>query len=391
MRARNALKREPSRQSAGCRRNFLVGTAAAAGAAIAGFPMIAAAQSPAILRFQGAWSARDVFHEYALDYARKVIDMSGGRIRIEVLAAGAVVKPHELLAAVEKGVLDGCHAVPAYWAGKDSAFSLFGSGPALGMDAGLLLSWMEFGGGKALYEELYARILHLNVTGFLYGPMPTQPLGWFRKPLASAAQLKGLRMQARGLPAQLFREMGAAVQDLPDEEIVPAARRGLLDGVAFNNATSDRQLGLPEVFPVCMLRSYHQPAQVFEVLLNRKRHDSLPADLRAILKYAAQAASADMAAKAVHRYSADYVALRDQHRIRFLDTPLDVLRAQLRAWSVVTARALRDNPFFEKVLNSQQVWGRRTAGWALDTLVDPRIAYDHWFARPASAGAPGKP
>jgi TRAP-type mannitol/chloroaromatic compound transport system substrate-binding protein len=352
--------------------------------------MAAVAQTPVSLRFQGAWSAKDIFHEYALDYARKVIDMSGGRIRIEVLSAGAVVKPHGLLAAVEKGVLDGCHAVPAYWAGMDSAFSLFGSGPALGMDASLLLSWMEYGGGKALYEELYARTLHLNVTGFLYGPMPTQPLGWFRKPLASAAQLKGLRVHARGLPAQLFRGMGAVVQDLPDDEIVPAARRGLLDGVAFNNATSDRQLGLPEVFPVCMLKSYHQPAQVFEVLCNRKRFDSLPADLRAILRFAAQAASADMSSKAAHRYSADYAALRGQPKIRFLNTPAEVLRAQLRAWNAVTARALHDNPFFEKVLNSQQVWARRAAGWALDTLVDPRLAYDHWFARQAPAGTPGK-
>jgi TRAP-type mannitol/chloroaromatic compound transport system substrate-binding protein len=353
--------------------------------------MAAEAQSPAILRFQGAWSAKDVFHEYALDYARKVIDMSGGRLRVEVLSAGAVVKPPELLDAVHKGVLDGCHAVPAYWAGKDSAFSLFGSGPALGMDANLLLSWMDHGGGKALYEELYSRTMLSNVTGFLYGPMPTQPLGWFRKPLTSAAQLKGLRVHARGLPAQLFRGMGAAVRDLPDDEILPAARRGLLDGVAFNNATSDRQLGLPEVFPVCMLRSYHQPAQVFEVTLNRKRFESLPADFRAILRYAAQAASADLSSKAAHRYSADYAALRGQPKIRFLNTPAEVLRAQLRAWNVVAARELRDNPFFEKVLNSQQVWARRAVGWVLDTLVDPRMAYDHWFARQAPAGAPGKP
>jgi TRAP-type mannitol/chloroaromatic compound transport system substrate-binding protein len=97
-----------------------------------------------------------------------------------------------------------------------------------------------------------------------------------------------------------------------------------------------------------------------------------------------------MSSKAAHRYSADYAALRGQPKIRFLNTPAEVLRAQLRAWNAVTARALRDNPFFEKVLNSQQVWARRAAGWALDTLVDPRLAYDHWFARQAPAGTPGK-
>jgi TRAP-type mannitol/chloroaromatic compound transport system substrate-binding protein len=352
---------------------------------IAGFPMVAVAQSLVSFRFQGAWSPKDIFHEYALDYARKVNNMSGGRIRIEVLAAGAVVKPRDLLEAVDKGVLDGCHAVPAYWSGKNPAFSLFGSGPALGMDANLLLSWMEYGGGKLLYDELHGNLLNLGVTGFLCGPMPTQPLGWFKKPLVSAAQLKGLRMHARGMPAQLFRQMGAAVQDLPDDEIVPAARGGRLDAVAFNNATSDRQLGLPEVFPVCMMPSYHQPAQVFEILFNKKRFDSLPVEFRAIARYAAQAVSADMSWKAAHRYSTDYAELRNKPEIRFQKTPPDVLRAQLTAWNALAARGSLDNPFFERVVKSQQAWAGRTVRWALDTIVDPRIAYDYWFAKKSAA------
>ena len=374
------------------RRHFLVGAATAAGgAAIAGFPMVAVAQSPVSFRFQGAWSPRDIFHEYALDYARKVNEMSGGRVRIEVLSAGAVVKPRDLLAAVEKGVLDGCHAVPAYWAGRDPAFSLFGSGPALGMDANLLLSWMEYGGGKVLYDELYARTLNLNVTGFLYGPMPTQALGWFKKPLASAAQWKGLRLHTIGMPVDLFRQMGAATQELAYEAIIPAARGGQLDGVAFSNPTSDSTLSLPEVFPVCMLQSYHQPAQVFEVLFNRKRFESLSPDLRAIARYAAQASSADMSWKAADRYSADHASLRGKAGIRLLKTPPEVLRAQLKAWSVLAARWSRDNPSFERILKSQQVWARRAVGWALDATVDPRMAYDHWFAEAGAAGGSGKP
>lgn len=385
----NFLKGKPGlpERPVASRRRFLA--AAGTGAATAGFPMIVLAQSPVSFRFQGAWSAKDIYHEYALDYAKKVNEMSDGRLRIEVLPADTVVKPADLLDAVHKGVLDGCHAVPAYWSGKNSAFSLFGSGPALGMDANQFLAWMAYGGGRDLYDELLTRALGFDAVGFLYGPMPTQPLGWFRKPLVTAAQLKGLRMHARGMPAQLFRQMGAVVQDLPDDEIVPAARGGRLDAVAFNNATSDRQLGLPEVFPVCMLRSHHQPAQVFEVLFNRKRFDSLPADLRGIVRHAAQAASADLSWKAAHRYSTDYAELRNKPGTRFLKTPPEVLRGQLKAWNALVARGSLDNPFFERVFKSQQAWARRTVGWALDTIVDPRIAYDHWFARPA-AGGPGK-
>jgi TRAP-type mannitol/chloroaromatic compound transport system substrate-binding protein len=377
------------REPIAARRRFLT-AAASAGAAVA-FPMAAAAQPAAmVLRFQGAWSAKDIRHEYALDYARKVNDMSGGRVRIEMLAAGAVVKPPELLDAVEKGVLDGCHAAPSYWARKDAAFSLFGAGPALGMDANLLLSWVEYGGGRVLYEELYARVLHLNVAGFLYGALPTQPLGWFRRPLSSAGEIKGLRYRAAGLPGELFREMGAAVQDLAYDEIMPAARGGRLDAAAFGNLTPARELGLPEAFPVCMLQSYHQPAPIFEVLYNKKRFDALPADIRAIARYAAQAASADLSWKAADRDSADYARLRERPGTRLVRTPPEVLRAQLKAWSSVAARRSRDNPIFEKILKSQQAWARRTVAWMLDNAVDPRIAYDHWFPRSEESGHSGK-
>jgi TRAP-type mannitol/chloroaromatic compound transport system substrate-binding protein len=364
-----------SKQPRAARRRFLAG----AGSAIAAFPMVAAAQSPVVLRLQGAWAAADVHHEYALDYARKFNEMAGGRARIEVLSAGAVVKPHELLEAVEKGALDGCHAQPAYWARKDPAFTLFGSGPALGLDAGLLLSWMEHGGGRQLYEDLYVRVLHRSIVGFLYGPMPPSTLGWFRKPLASATQLKGMRYGGSGPAVEIARELGASVKEATDEEIAKAARGGRLEAAASGDPARDRQLGLPEALPVLMLQSFHQPAPVFEVLFNRKRYEALPADLRAVARYAAQACSADVYWKAADQHSSGHAALRAQKTARLARTPEEVLRAQLRAWSAIAARQSHDNPHYEKILNSQQAWARRVVRWRLDTAPDARIAYDHWF------------
>src|SRR4026209_1509281 len=180
------------------RRKFLTGAAAAAtGAATLGFPMIAKAQGPISMRFQSTWPAKDIFHEYATDFAKKVNDMTGGELKIEVLPAGAVVPAFGLLEAVSKGTLDGGHGVLVYHYGKQNALALWGSGPGFGMDANMLLSWHKYGGGKELLEKLYASI-GANVVSFPYGPMPTQPLGWFKKPVTKAEDLPGVKFRKAG-------------------------------------------------------------------------------------------------------------------------------------------------------------------------------------------------
>ena len=168
----------------------------AAGAAVAAGPTIHVAQAPTTLRFQSTWPTKDIFHEYALDFAKKVNEMSGGRLKIEVLPAGAVVKAFDLLDAVAKGTLDGGHGVVAYWYGKNTALALWGSGPAFGMDPNMLLAWHYYGGGKALIEEIY-KSLNLDVVSFLYGPMPTQPLGWFKKPVVEGRGHEGAEVPHR--------------------------------------------------------------------------------------------------------------------------------------------------------------------------------------------------
>ena len=366
------------------RRNFL---AVAAGGAIAGFPMIAMAREATVLRLQGAWSAKDIFHEYALDFAKKINDMSGGRLRVDVLPAGALVKPQDLQEAVHRGVIDGCHAVPAFWHGRNTAFSLFGSGPALGLDANGLLAWIRHGGGMALYLELIHRQMNLDIVPFFYGPMPTQPLGWFKKPVKSGTEFRGLKLRAEGLVADLFREMGAKPEAVPMQDIVAAMQRGRIDAAEFNNASSDRWLGLPDAARICMLQSYHQPAEVFEVLFNRKKFEALPTDLRAIVRHAAEAASADMSWKAAYRYADDQAWLRERG-VQFHKTPALVLRAQLRAWSAVAARHAQQNPLFDKVWRSQLEWARRTVGWSRETIVNPAAAHDYWFA--GKSGKTGK-
>jgi len=374
--------------SSGMRRKFFARAAAAtAGAAALGVPMVSRAQTVSF-RFQSTWPAKDIFHEYANDFAKKVNDMAGNRLRIEVLPSGAVVRAFDLLDAVAKGTLDGGHGVVAYWYGKNSAVALWGSGPAFGMNANQVLSWHYYGGGKELLEEIY-RSLNIQVQSFLYGPMPTQPLGWFKKPITRAEELKGLKFRTVGLAVDIFTDLGAAVNPLPGGEIVPALDRGLIDGAEFNNATSDRILGFPDVSKNCMLQSFHQSGEQFEVLFNKPKYDALPQELKSVIDYAVQAASADMSWKAEHRYSQDYIELRTKDKVNFFKTPDSVLRAQLAAWDRVIAKKTGDNPFFKRVLDSQRAFAERVCRWSFDTNVDFRMAFNHYFGRPAAAPAKG--
>ena len=363
------------------RRKFLAKAAGtAAGTAAIAFPSISVAQSPITLRFQSTWPAKDIFHEFAQDYAKLVNDMSGGRLKIDVLPAGSVVKAFDLLDAVNKGTLDGGHGVIAYWYGKNSALALWGSGPAFGMDANMLLAWHEFGGGKALLEEIY-KSLNMDVVSYMYGPMPTQPLGWFKKPVTKAEDMKGLKFRTVGLSIDVFTDMGVSVNALPGGEIVPAMDRGLLDAAEFNNAASDQVLGFPDVSKVCMLQSFHQASEQFEILFNKKRLEGLPADLRAIVRNAVPAASAEMSWKAIDRYSTAYQEMQEKQGVKFYKTPDAILKTQLAAWDKVSGKKAEENPMFKKVLESQRAFAKRTAKWQNDTTVNYRMAYDHFFGK----------
>ncbi len=359
------------------RRSLLKGAAVAAGAMSA--PMVAVAQTTSF-RFQSTWPAKDIFHEYANDFAKKVNDMGGGRLKIEVLPAGAVVPAFQLLEAVNKGTLDGGHGVVAYHYGKNSALALWGSGPAYGMDPNMVLAWHNYGGGKALLDEIYKSI-NMDVVTYLYGPMPTQPLGWFKKPISTVAQLKGLKFRTVGLAVDLFKELGVAVNPLPGGEIVPALDRGLIDAAEFNNATSDRILGFPDVAKNCMLQSFHQSGEQFEILFNKTKYNALPQELKSIIDYAVQASSADMSWKAIDRNSKDYIELKTKDKVNFYKTPDAILRAQLEAWDKVIAAKSKENPQFQKVLDSQKAFAERAGQWQNDYMVDFKMAYNRYFAK----------
>jgi TRAP-type mannitol/chloroaromatic compound transport system substrate-binding protein len=363
------------------RRSLLKSAAVAAGAGAMAAPMLATAQTTTTLRFQSTWPAKDIFHEYANDFANKVNLMASGKLKIEVLPSGAVVPAFQLLEAVNKGTLDGGHGVVAYHYGKNTALALWGSGPAFGMDPNMVLAWHNYGGGKALLDEIYKSI-NMDVVSYLYGPMPTQPFGWFKKPVTNVAQLKGVKFRTVGLAVDMYTDMGAAVNPLPGGEIIPALDRGLLDAAEFNNATSDRILGFPDVVKNCMLQSFHQSGEQFEILFNKSKFNALPAELKAIIDFGVQAASADMSWKAIDRNSKDYIDLKKQG-IKFYKTPDSILRAQLASWDKIMEKKSAENALFKKILASQKAYAERAGQWQNDYSVDFKMAYNHYFSKGA--------
>jgi TRAP-type mannitol/chloroaromatic compound transport system substrate-binding protein len=361
------------------RRKFLGGAAAAgAGAAISGFPMISVAQSPIVLKMQGSWGAKDIFNDMAQEYVKRVNEMSGGRLRIDYLIAGAVVKPFEVMDAVSKGVLDAGHSVPVYWYGKSKVASLFGSGPINGCDAQQTLAWIYRGGGLKMYQDLLQK-LGLNVVGFFAMPMPTQPLGWFKTPVKDASQMKGLKYRTVGLAADLMQQMGAKVTQLPGGEIVPAMERGVIEAFEYNNPTSDLRFGAQDVAKNYMMGSYHQAMEFFEILFSKKKWDSIPKDLQAILQYGVEAASSSNFWTAMDSYSNDLQALIGKHKVNVIRTPKSVFQEQLKAWDVVSKKLQSEDPVFKQVVDSQLAWAKRVAYYMFLNEADYRLGYEHVF------------
>nr|MBA3623495.1 C4-dicarboxylate ABC transporter [Methylibium sp.] len=196
--------------------------------------------------------------------------------------------------------------------------------------------------------------------------------------------LKGLKFRTVGLAVDVFTDMGMAVNPLPGGEIVPALDRGLIDAAEFNNASSDRLLGFPDVAKNCMLQSFHQSGEQFEILFNKGKLEALPAELKAIIDYGVQAASADMSWKAVERNSQDYIALK-KDGVKFYKTPDAILRAQLESWDKTIAKKAGENALFKKVLDSQKAYAQRAGQWQNDYTVDFKMAYNHYFGRAAKS------
>ena len=362
------------------RRSFLTKSALAGGAATGS--MLAApavlAQAPIVIKMQTSWNDANIWQDFARDYATRVEEMSGGRLKVDVLPAGAVVAAFQVLDAVNDGLIDAAHSVPVYWYGKNKAASLFGTGPVFGGSATTMLSWFYQGGGQELYNELTQDIMGLDVVGYMGFPMFAQRFGWFKNEVNTVDDLQGFKYRTVGLAADLMAKLGMSVAQLPGGEIVPAMERGVIDAFEFNNPSSDKDFGAQDVAKNYYLSSYHQASESFEFLFSKMFLEDLDPDLQAILKYAVEAASTANTAKAMDRYSADLQFLQNEAGVTVRRTSKEILDAQLKAWDELIPE-LESDPFMKKTLDSQREWVDRVAYYELMNSPDYGLAYEHYF------------
>jgi TRAP-type mannitol/chloroaromatic compound transport system substrate-binding protein len=373
---------DDGRRRATSRRRFLARAALGGAATAAALPV--RAQGPIWFRCQSAWPAKHIFYEYALDFAKKVNDMSGGDLRLDMLPLGAAAPASKLLDAVHSGLLDGAHGALSQHFQRHPAFAKWGSSPVFGMDANMLLAWHKYGGGRQLLAKIYAT-LGADVTSFLAGPQPPQPLGWFKKRIARAEDLRGMRLRTDPVAKDLFEKLGAQVSLLPEADTPAAMANGALDGAELTNVAVDGALGVAAVSKVCMVGSYHQSAEQFEFLLRRPRFQALPARVRAIVENAAEAASQDVAWKSIDRYSRAHDELRTKGGVAFHRTPEAVLMRQLADYDALNAEYAKD-ALVAEVDRSQKAFAARALRWQLEAAPGAELAYGHYFAeRPVRA------
>jgi TRAP-type mannitol/chloroaromatic compound transport system substrate-binding protein len=278
------------------RREFL-STAAAVGAATGASSLAA----PALVRAQSLgdseameWKMVTTWPKNAPGvgvnaqrFANFVTEMSGGRLTIRLFAAGELVPPFECLDAVQADTAQLAHSTPYYWVGKSPALNYFTTIP-FGLMAWELSAWINFGGGQALWEEVYAPF---NVVPFYAGSSGVQSGGWFNTEINSLDDLKGLKMRIAGVGGEVMRRLGVAVVLTPPGEIQPALMSGAVDAAEWVSPWLDIAFGLQKAAKYYYVPAFHEPGPGLEVIVNKERYESLPDDLKAILRIAARATS----------------------------------------------------------------------------------------------------
>ena len=284
------------------------------------------------------------------NFARRVEEMSNGRLSIRVYGAGEVVPPFEVFDAVSQGVAEMGHGASYYWKGKIPS-AVFYTAVPFGMTAQEMNGWLHYGGGLELWRELYAPF---GVRPFAGGSTGVQMAGWFNRELKSAEDLKGLKMRIPGLAGEVFTASGGTSVRLAGGEIYTSMQTGVIDAVEWVGPYNDRTLGLMEVAEYYYYPGWHEPGAMLEFTVNQEAFDRLPADLQAIVEGAARATNQDMLDEFTARNNSSLTSLLDEYETKLRPLPDDVMDI-LHSNAVIALDKLKeDDPMAAKISASYE-------------------------------------
>jgi len=286
----------------------------------------------------------------AENFARYVEEMSAGRLTVRVYGAGEIVPAFEVFDAVSQGVADAGHGAAYYWKGKIPA-SVFFTAVPFGFTAQEINGWLHNGGGLELWREAYAPA---NIVPFAGGNSGVQMAGWFNREINSVEDLKGLKMRIPGLAGEVFAAAGGTAVRIPGGELYTSLQTGVIDALEWVGPYNDLAFGFHEVARYYYYPGWHEPGSMLELIVNRDSLEALPADLQAIVTYAARAANQEMLDEFTARNNAALQELVEVHNVQLRRLPDDVLKALWEGSQVAMEKLVAGDPMAAKVYASFQ-------------------------------------
>ncbi|HEX7220696.1 MAG TPA: TRAP transporter substrate-binding protein [Burkholderiales bacterium] len=323
----------------------------------------AQAQAPATksIKVQSSWPASLTIQDHLRIISERMEKASGGTVKVEAMAAGQIVPAFEVLDAANKKVIDGWHSISYYWVGKSPTAALFAGPPGgpFGMDHMDYLGWLYVGGGLQMWRDFYQNELKLNLIVWPAHPSSPQAFGWFKKPLKSVADFKGMKCRQTGLNAEIYAKLGQSVVNMPGGEIVPAAQRGVIDCAEWVGGVEDLRLGLPGVFKYHYTPGMHENNSIGEFGLNLDVWKSLSPQQQELFNIVINDAFIEWLTKWQKQNADAMDEMVRKHGVQIRRTPADILVASLKAWDEVAKENSAKNATFKKVYESQREYAAK--------------------------------
>tara|TARA_B100001248_G_scaffold260849_1_gene250230 strand:- start:7454 stop:8575 length:1122 start_codon:yes stop_codon:yes gene_type:complete len=280
--------------------------------------------------------------------ADSIKKMSEGKLDIKLFAAGELVPAFECFDAVRENKAQMFHASPYYWINKNKSVPFFGAVPG-GMIAQEHNAWINYGGGQELWNELYN---DFGLISFMAGNSGTQMGGWFLKKIDSINDFKGLKMRIPGLAAEVLNRIGGTAVALPGGEIMPALQSGAIDATEWVGPWNDLAFGFHKITKFYYGPGIHEPSSVLECSINLNAYNSLPDDLKAIIKFACEAENSRMLSEFTAANSDAQQKLVNDHKVEVLNFPKQVFKEMIKISNDVVAETAEEGNINKRIYDS---------------------------------------